>query len=281
MFERLSSSWGLIKASAGVLAKDKELLVFPFLSAICTLIVGAAFVLPMIGLGALDGIRSGGGMSLATYVLAFLFYLAQYFVIFFFNSALVGAAMIRLDGGDPTLRDGLRIASGKLVPILGYAAIAATVGMLLRAVQERAGFIGKLVSGALGVAWTLASFLVVPVLVTRDIGPIDAVKESALLLKKTWGENLIGQGGVGLVFSLLYVGLAIAGVATIVAAATTGNGVLIGLAVAAVIVVLLLAALIQSALSGIYSAALYRYATGAGNSQGFDAQLLGQAFRGK
>ena len=102
-----------------------------------------------------------------------------------------------------------------------------------------------------------------------------------MLLKKTWGENLIGQGGVGLVFSLLYVGLAIAGVATIVAAATTGNGVLIGLAVAAVIAVLLLAALIQTALSGIYSAALYRYATGAGNSQGFDTQLLGQAFRGK
>ena len=168
MFERLSRSWSLIKASAGVLAKDKELLVFPFLSAICTLIVGAAFVLPMIGLGALDGIRSGGGMSLATYVLAFLFYLVQYFVIFFFNSALVGAAMIRLDGGDPTLGDGLRIARSKVVPILGYAAIAATVGMVLRAIQERAGFIGKLISGALGVAWTLASFLVVPVLVTRD-----------------------------------------------------------------------------------------------------------------
>lgn len=280
VFERFSRSWGLIKASAGVLAQDKELLVFPLLSAICALVVTAAFVLPALGLGALDGLGNGG-VPVATYALAFLFYLAQYFVIFFFNSALVGAAMIRLDGGDPTLRDGLRIAAGKALPILGYAAIAATVGMILRALQERSGLIGKLVSGALGVAWTLASFLVVPVLVTRNIGPIDAVKESAQLLKKTWGENLIGQGGVGLVFGLLYFGLVIAGIATIVAAATTGNGVLIGLAVAAVIVVLLLVALIQAALSGIYSAALYRYATGAGNSQGFDAQLLGQAFRVK
>ena len=281
MFERLSRSWGLIKASAGVLAKDKELLVFPFLSAICTLIVGAAFVLPMIGLGALDGIRSGGGMSLATYVLAFLFYLVQYFVIFFFNSALVGAAMIRLDGGDPTLRDGLRIAAGKALPILGYAAIAATVGMVLRALQERSGLIGKLVSGALGVAWTLASFLVVPVLVTRNIGPIGAVKESAQLLKKTWGENLIGQGGVGLVFGLLFFVLALVGVAAIVAAALTGSGTLIVLVVALVIAALLLAALIQAALAGIYSAALYRYAVGEGGSEGFDAQLLGQAFRVK
>ena len=281
MFERLSRSWGLIKASAGVLAKDKELLVFPLLSAACTLLVAAAFLLPALGLGALDGLRSGGGVSFAAYLLAFLFYLVQYFVIFFFNTALVGAAMIRLEGGDPTLRDGLRIASGKLVPILGYAAIAATVGMLLRAVQERAGFIGKLVSGALGVAWTLASFLVVPVLVARDIGPIDAVKESALLLKKTWGENLIGQGGVGLVFGFIFFALVIVGGAGIVAAATTGNGVLIGLMVALLIVALLVAALVQAALSGIYSAALYRYAVGAGDSEGFNAQLLGQAFRTK
>ena len=281
MFERLSRSWGLIKASAGVLAKDKELLVFPLLSAACTLLVAAAFLLPALGLGALDGLGAGGGVSFAAYLLAFLFYLAQYFVIFFFNTALVGAAMIRLDGGDPTLRDGLRIASGKLVPILGYAAIAATVGMLLRAVQERAGFIGKLVSGALGVAWTLASFLVVPVLVARDIGPIDAVKESALLLKKTWGENLIGQGGVGLVFGLLFFLLALVGVAAIVAAALTGSGTLIVLVVALVIAAMLLAALIQAALAGIYSAALYRYAVGEGGSEGFDAQLLGQAFRAK
>ena len=115
MFERFSRSWGLIKASAGVLSKDKELLVFPLLSGVCTLIVAAAFLLPAFGLGALDGLREGG-MPVTAYVFAFLFYLVQYFVIFFFNSALVGAAMIRLDGGDPTLSDGLRIASGKLVP---------------------------------------------------------------------------------------------------------------------------------------------------------------------
>ena len=281
MFERFSRSWGLIKASAGVLSKDKELLVFPLLSAVCTLIVLAAFLLPAFGLGALDGLREGGGMSPTAYLFAFLFYLVQYFVIFFFNSALVGAAMIRLEGGDPTLGDGLRIASSKALPILGYAAIAATVGMILRAIQERAGFLGRLVAGFLGVAWTLASFLVVPVLVSRDVGPIDAVKESAVLLKKTWGENLIGQGGVGLVFGFLFFALIILGGGAIIAAATTGNGVLIGLVVAIVIIALLLAGLVQAALSGIYSAALYRYAVGAGDSEGFDAQLLGQAFRAK
>ena len=278
MFERISRSWGLIKASAGVLAKDKELLVFPLLSAVCTLVVAAAFLLPAFGLGALDGLGAGG-VPAGTYLLAFLFYLSQYFVIFFFNSALVGAAMIRLDGGDPTLRDGLRIAAGKALPILGYAAIAATVGMVLRALQERAGVLGKLVAGVFGVAWTLASFLVVPVLVARDIGPIDAVKESARLLKKTWGENLIGQGGVGLVFALVFIGLVLVGAAAIVAAAATGNATLIVLVAALLVAALLLAGLTQAALSGIYSAALYRYAMGAGNSEGFDAPLLERAFR--
>ncbi|MCO5095478.1 MAG: DUF6159 family protein [Chiayiivirga sp.] len=280
MFKRFSRSWSLIKASAGVLAKDKELLVFPLLSAICTLIVAAAFVLPMFGLGALDGLRedSDGGVSLAVYVVAFLFYLVQYFVIFFFNSALVGAAMIRLDGGDPTLRDGLRIAGSKALPILGYAAIAATVGMVLRAIQERAGWIGNIVVGLLGVAWTVASFLVVPVLVSRDVGPIDAVKESALLLKKTWGENLIGQGGVGLVFGFIVFGVVLMGAAAIVGAAMTGSGVLIGVVVAVFIVALLLVGLVQAVLSGIYSAALYRYASGEESTDGFDAGLLENAF---
>ena len=107
------------------------------------------------------------------------------------------------------------------------------------------------------------------------------MKESALLLKKTWGENLIGQGGVGLVFGLIFFGVILAGGAAIVAVAMTGNGVLTVLVVAIVIAVLLLAGLTQAALSGIYSAALYRHATGAGDSEGFDAQLLGQAFRPK
>ncbi len=280
MFERFSRSWSLIKASAGVLAKDKELLLFPLLSSICTLIVAAAFVLPMFGLGALDGLREGGGqgLSLAVYVVAFLFYLVQYFVIFFFNSALVGAAMIRLDGGDPSVRDGLRIAASKALPILGYAAIAATVGMILRAVQERAGWIGRIVAGLLGVAWTVASFLVVPVLVSRDIGPIEAVKESALLLKKTWGENLIGQGGVGLVFGLILFAVVLVGTAAIVGAAMTGSGVLVGLVVAVFVVALLVTGRVQAALSGIYSAALYRYASGEGATEGFDARLLEHAF---
>jgi energy-converting hydrogenase Eha subunit E len=282
MFERFSRSWTLIKASATVLKQDKELLLFPALSAIATLLVVACFALPLFGLGALDGLTDEGeGLAPMAYVLAFLFYLAQYFVIFFFNTALVGAAMIRLDGGDPTVRDGLRIAASKVGPIFGYALIAATVGMLLRALQERAGWIGRWVAGLIGMAWTVASFLVVPVLVSREIGPIQAVKESAFLLKKTWGENVIGQGGIGLSFMLINALIVAVGVALIFAAAATQSAVVIGIAVALMVIGLLVSALIQAALSGIYSAALYRFASGDGETQGFDGSLLQHAFAAK
>ena len=280
MFERFSRSWTLIKASAGVLSKDKELLVFPALSGIATLLVMASFALPLIGMGVFEqmGERSAAELPVGVYVLGFMFYLTQYTVIFFFNTALVGAAMIRLRGGNPTVSDGLRIASAKLPAIFGYALIAATVGMILRVVQERAGWLGRWVAGLLGAAWTVASFLVVPVLVSREIGAIDAVKESASLLRKTWGENVIGQGGIGLVFGLITFLVMMLGIGLIVGAAMSQSVPLIVAAVATLVVLVIGLALIQAALTGIYSAALYRHASGEGSSDGFDNQLLDQAF---
>lgn len=281
MFEKFSRSWQLIKASAGVLKQDKELLVFPLLSTLAAILVAATFIVPLVTTGALEGATSSDEIDPVVAIVAFAFYFVQYFVIFFFNTALVGAAMIRLEGGDPTVGDGLRIASKKIVPILGYAAIAATVGMILRAIEERVGGLGKWIAGLLGAAWTVATFMVVPILVTKDIGPIDAVKESGMLLKKTWGENLIGNGGLGVVFFLIYLvfGLAFAALFVLVGAAKSGALMLtlIGVAVAFFVVL----ALIQTALQGIYSAALYRHATGAADAPGFDGALLANAFRVK
>jgi hypothetical protein len=279
---KFARSWALTKASMGVLRSDKELLVFPLVSAVSVILVALSFILPMFGLGLFDQLdRDGRGVPVAFYAWLFAFYLAQYFVMFFFNSALVGAAMMRLDGADPTVADGLRIARGKWRQILGYAAIAATVGMLLRALEQRAGFIGRIVIGLIGVAWTLATFLTVPVLVARDVGPVEAVKESAALLKTTWGENLIGNGGLGLALGLLNLGVLLVGGGLAVVLASQG---LLWLAVAAVVLAglgVLGIALIQSALGGIYSAALYRYAVQGNAPAGFDGVLLQGAFQRK
>lgn len=282
MFEKFSRSWALIKASASALQKDRELLVFPAISSVAAVIVAASFILPMLTFFAAQGEAvQRQDMPIGFWVWMFAFYLVQYFVIFFFNTALIGAASIRLEGGDPTVADGFRIAWERIGKILGYAVIAATVGMILRAIEERAGWIGKIVVGMIGVAWTMATFMVVPVLVHRDVGPMEAVRESAELLKKTWGENIIGQGGVGLVFGLLYVAIWLVAGGVAVAGFASGSAALGFTIVAVGVLVTILFALIQAALQGIYSAALYRYATGHVIAEGFSAPMLENAFAAK
>lgn len=275
MFVRLARSWELVKASAAVLSSDRQLLWFPVMSLLASLVVLASFLLPIFGLGLLP---RDGTSSAALWVVGFLFYLSQYFVIFFFGSALVGAAMIRLEGGEPTVRDGLEIAWSKVGVILGYAAIAATVGLLLRALEERAGFLGRIVIGLLGAAWTVATFLTVPVLVARDVGPIDAVKESMGLLRKTWGENLAGQGGIGLAFGLLSMVVFLVGVGVALLASTVSGALAVTVGVAFVVALLALG-VYQSALTGVYSAALYHYADTGQAPLEFQGGLLKSAFQ--
>lgn len=277
MSNRFERSWELVKASASVLRQDKELLLFPLISSGALILVALCFLIPAVGLGALDGLERDNP-SAGHYLVAFLFYFSQYFVIFFFNAGLVGAALIRLDGGDPTFADGMRIAKSKIGVIAGYAAIAATVGMILRAIQERVGFIGKIIVGLLGVGWSIATFLVVPVLVHRDVGPVEAVKESAALLKETWGENVIGRAGLGVAFALIFGGVVIFGLFIIFVAFMTKSIFVIGLAFFITALAVGLTALVQTALAGIYAAALYRYATTGKEAEGFDPKMLKLAF---
>lgn len=278
---RFSRSWALIKASGTVLRQDKELLVFPLCSALAAIVVIASFFVPLLLSGTLERMGDAEGMSPDVMLLMFAFYLCQYFVIFFFNTALVGAAMIRLNGGDPTVADGLRIARSKLWTILGYASIAATVGLILRVIEERAGWLGRWIVRLLGVAFTVATFLAVPVVVSRDVGPLEAITESATLLKRTWGENVIGNSGLGFVFFLAYLAIAVAGGVLLYFSALTGSGAVTMISVVLVIIAIVAAALIQVALQGVYSAALYRYATEGDAGNVFPQGLLGDAFKPK
>lgn len=280
MAGRFARSWELVKASAAVLRADKELLVFPLLSLLCTLLVAASFVVPAAFAGLFADLRHGAAPPVF-WLLTFLFYVVQYAVIFYFNSALVAAATVRLAGGDPTLADGFRAANARLPAIIGYAVIAATVGMLLRALQERAGLIGRWVVGLIGVAWTVASFLVVPVLVNERIGPVEAVKRSANLLRTTWGENLVGNLGLGFVFGAIFFAVMTIGGGAVVLLATQGAGYWVLVPIALTVAALLFLGLLQAALQGVYSAALYRYAATGQSGAGFDQALITDAFRVK
>jgi hypothetical protein len=282
VFERLSNSWELVKASAAVLRADKELLLFPIISAVLSILVIATFAVPAILAGLFtSGFPAVTGIPAIGYAALLLFYVLQYFVIIFCNTALVGAALIRLRGGDPTVADGFRIAASRLQAILGYALIAATVGMVLRAVSQRSGFLGKFVVSLIGVAWSLATFLVVPVLVVEGVGPIEAVQRSASYLKKTWGEQIAGNLGMGLAFGLISLGTLAAGILLLVAAAATESAVLIGFVAVLLVLAFVAIALVSSALSGVYAAAVYRYAAEGQSGAFFTPAMVKGAFRAK
>ena len=279
MFTRLSNSWELIKASAAVLRADKELLVFPFVSAILSILVMITFAIPTFLAGVIDETTTRGNFPISGYIIGFLFYVAQYFVIIFANSALIGAALIRLRGGDPTVGDGFRIAFSHIAAIFGYAVISATVGMVLRALAQRGGILGRIVSSLFGLAWNLATYLVIPVMVVENSGPIDSIQRSANYLKKTWGEQIAGNLGVGVVFGLLFFIVIVLGIGAVIAAAATQSAALIIAVVAVWILAMLALGLISGALSGIYEAAVYLYAAEGKTDSFFRTDLIQNAFR--
>ncbi len=253
---RIGTGWQLAKTSLRVLRKDKELLLFPLLSGlaligILALFIGGMFV--TVGFGA----AFGGSATWIFAVLMILYYILAFFIGFFFNAAIIGAAMIRLDGGNPTVSDGLRIARENIGRIFLWAVFAATVAMILRAIQERLGFIGKIIIGLVGIAWSLATYFVVPVLVYEKLGPWAAVKRSAHLFKTTWGETLVGGFSIGAIFVLL----GLAGLLAPILGYVLGG--VVGLVVGIVVLVVywIGLALVASAATSILVAALYRYAT--------------------
>ncbi len=253
---RLSTGWNLTKVSLRVLREDKQLLLFPLLSGVTLLLILAGFVGAIfLGVG-FEGMFQRPSAWVSG-ILLFVYYVVAFLVGLFFNAAVIGAAMIRLNGGHPTLSDGLRIARENVGRIFLWALFAATVAMIIRAIQERVGIIGKIIMGIVGVAWSIATFFVVPVLIYEKLGPWAAVKRSASIFRRTWGETFTGQFTMGGIFVLagllglvpIFLGIVLGGTV----------GVILGAIVAFVYWVVL--GIVASAANSILVAALYRYAT--------------------
>lgn len=264
MFERLKRGWTLTKASFGVLRKDKEILVLPvlaFLSIAAGLGFWAVVALATIGL------PGAQGPTLLHYVLLFCTYATSAFGGTFFLAATIEMASIRMQGRDPVVRDGLRKAWAKKGKLLAWALVAATVGVLLRVLRERAEGLGRLVGTFLELGWAIATFFAVPVLVYQDVGPIAAVKESGRLMKETWGE---AAGGVGSA-SIVFFALGLVGLAPIALGFLARSGLLLGVGIAIAVVYWLVLAAANSAVDGILKAALYRFADTGEMPNGFEA----------
>jgi len=277
----ISRSWELLGQSFTVLKSDKQLMWLPVISAVfslaATVIILSAGLLMFVPLGTIP--RDVGQQKLLVQEMApfiFLFYLATYSITIFFNVALVSIASNRLAGGHATLNDGLQAAWNRKWRIFQWALVAATVGLLLKMLERRLRFLGRIITGIFGFVWTLASFFVVPLLAAEDMGPGEALYRSAQIFRETWGEEVVGGFSFGLIFSLL----ALPGVLLPLLGARFGQMEMLAGFAAAVIYWLLLG-VVSSAAQGIFVAALYRYATTQQVSAGFQLDDLSGAWHPK
>lgn len=289
MFNAFSRSWQLGKQSLQVLKQDSQLIVFPLVSMVSCLIVLASFAVPLLLTTNIADVwqQSSQGSHLNVqltplhYVVGFAFYFVNYAVIAFFNSALIACVMKRFDGKPTSVSDGLRMAAARLPQILGWALISSTVGMILQTISEKSGLVGKIVTGLIGFVWTIATYFVVPVLVVEGVGPIEAIKRSGATIRKTWGESLILNAGLGGITALMIIGAFVplaAGIVGTVFVQSAGP-VLVGIGFT--LGCLIGVSLVASTLQAIIVAAVYRFAATGVVPGGFSEELLTKAFRQK
>jgi hypothetical protein len=278
MFSSISNTWTLMGASLDVLKRQKSLLIFPILSTVACLAIIATFILPLVTGDAqfeLPNKNSPPEEQVKFYAYWFLFYFCNYFVVIFFNTAIVACAALQFEGRESSVGTGIGAAVSRLPQIIGWALLSATVGIVLRIIEDKSDKIGKFVAGLLGSAWAIVSFLAVPALVLEKKGPFAALSTSFGLLKKTWGEQLSSNFSYGLIFFLL----AIPGIAGIVISVMLGQGnppLLYG-GLGLSILYLVTLSTVQSVLQTIFQTALFMYARDGRAPAGFADEMLGSA----
>lgn len=284
MFDWFTRGWKMTKSSWAVLKNNPSLALLPVLSGVALVAVTTLLAVPII-FGAAIGASlhaSEQAQNIYAYVALFLWYFVCTFVIVFCNAALISSALQSFSGQPTSIGSGLAAAGRRSAQILGWSFVAATVGVLLRGLQslanEKFGFIGQLAAAIAEGAWSVVTYFVVPVVVTEGVGPINAVKRSSSILRRTWGESLAGSAGLGAVMFLMV--LPFFGLVALVA---TGVGGETARAVSGVVLVIYVLAVtvIYTTLNTIFRAAVYNYATTGMTPNEMDAALLQSAFRRK
>lgn len=257
----------LLKQSYQILKSDKELVLFPIYSAVFSvlgfIVIGGIYA--AVRWGAMGGSQNQG----VDYLFLFLLYLVTYYIAIYFNAGLAACALYRFKGGDPTFSYGRQEAAKHRRAILGYALLAATVGIILNFIAERFRLAGRIAANIFGAVWSIATIFIAPVLVTSDLSPIEAVKQSANVFRSTWGNTVkgsLGFGLIGVLGAVICLIPAFLGVAIGAPAAVFIGVVLTVLAFIAFSVVL-------STCSSIYRTALFHYATTKQVPAGFTPNL--------
>ena len=250
---RIKRGWALTKKSWSVLREHPELIRFPLYGGVATLVMAIIVIGPGLYLIEEDKLAPGAPLVVVgVYVLAA--------IGTFFSVGLAAAANQIFQGGEATVADGLAVARSNLSKILGWAALATFVGVIFSLLENQGGIVGQIVGRLLDVAWSLITFLAVPVIAIEGTGPVETLKRSGTLFKDRWGQQITGNlaiGGAVFVLGVLpAILLIVAGVALWASSGFAG-----ALLVIIGVGLLAFALLISKALSGIFGVALYHYAT--------------------
>lgn len=272
-FDRLQNGWKLTVSSFKILKANKQLIIFPILSGISLILIIGSFVVASIAGNGWDIENTGELSSAQYYGLIFLFYVVNYFVVVFFNMALIHCTRAYFKGEEVSVNEGLRFSVSRIGAIFSWALFAATIGLILRAIQENSGIIGKIITGIIGIVWSVATFFVVPVIAYENLGPIGAFKRSSQMMKEKWGQSLVAGFSFGLIqfLAFLVIGFPLFFLGSSV-------NVFLGLALAFAAVFIIMA--ILSAAQTIFISAVYHNING-DVTKHFDQQLVDGLFEQK
>lgn len=198
-FKRLSNGWKIAINSFKILKENKQLIIFPILSGLSLVLIIGSFFAVVLGSAGWDFDNIADPGTVTSYLLMFSFYIVNYFVVVFFNMALIHCTRLYFNGEEVTIRKGLQFSLSRIGIIFSWAVFAGTVGAILKIIQEESGVVGKIVTGIIGIVWSIATFFVVPVIAYENLGPINAFKRSSQLMKQKWGESLGATFSFGLI----------------------------------------------------------------------------------
>lgn len=272
-FDRLQNGWKLTMSSFKILKANKQLIVFPILSGISLILIIGSFVVASIAGNGWDFENTDELSSVQYYGLIFLFYVVNYFVVVFFNMALIHCTRAYFKGEEVNVTEGLRFSLSRIGAIFSWAVFAATIGLILRTIQENSGIIGKIITGIIGIVWSVATFFVVPVIAYENLGPIGAFKRSSQMMKEKWGQSLVAGFSFGLIQFLAFLVIAL----PLFFLGSSVN-VFLGLALAFAAVFIIMA--ILSAAQTIFVSAVYHNING-DVTKHFDQQLVDGLFAQK
>ena len=273
---RIKRGWKLSKQSWAVVKSDKSLLAFPIISVVAAIITMIIFF----GGGAAMAVAIGSPWGALPLVIIGAYLLT---VVGVFSSvALASCATEALEGRQTTVGQGISAARGRMKLIFAWAAVALFVGALIAVIQSllqevAGGIVSAIFGGLAGFAWAVATFFVIPVIALDGLGPKEALKTSAHVVKERWGEGVVGSSAIGLItffvailpaFAMMVLGFVLAG------SSAVGGGLLITIGV----LVFVIAMLFQSTITAVFRVALYRYATEGDVIGGFDREALESAF---